>query len=270
MGNRIVKTIKAYSSIVRNMLITTLNFRIDFIFRLLGNIIYIILIYYLWKAIYAGQDQLKGLSFPDAFAYLGISSTIFVMVNTSMDWFLSSSIIHGRIMMDLILPLDYHMYLITRSAGIFINGFTTSAIPSTAFLIFVFNVHIPGGINILLGFVSLVFSFLISANFNFITGSLAFSSQSIWGIKIIKDNTILFLSGAIIPIQFFPAAVQPLLMALPFQTMFHTPAMVFLGRIETAESIKLILLQIGWTIALYFVGRFFFHKLKVKITINGG
>ena len=213
---------------------------------------------------------MNGLYFLEAFAYLGISSTIFVMVNTGMDWWLSSSIVHGRIMMDLILPLDLHGHLIARSAGIFINGFATSAIPSAAFLIFVFKINIPGGINILLGFISLVFSFLMSANINFITGSLAFSSQSIWGIKIIKDNTILFLSGAIIPLQFFPAAAQSFLMSLPFQTMYHTPAMVFLGKLETAESLKLIILQIGWTIGLYFIGRLFFHKLKVKITINGG
>lgn len=252
------------------MLITSLGFRIDFIFRLIGNMLYIGLIYFLWQAIYAGQGDMKGLSFLEAFTYLAINSTIFVMLNTNMDWWLSSQIVHGGIMMQLIQPLDLHAYMITRSAGAAINGFITSAVPSVAFMILVFNVYIPGGINILLGFSSLVFSFLMSANINFITGSLAFSSQSIWGLKIIKDNTILFLSGAVVPLQFFPPAMQALLLALPFQTMYHTPAMIFLGKAGTVESLKMILIQLSWTIALYLLGRLFFHKLKVKITINGG
>lgn len=262
---------KPYLSIIRNYLITSLMFRMDFILKTLGNFVYIILIYYLWKAIYTDPGRIMhGLSFADAFAYLSISGTVGILLHSPVDWFLSSSIIYGRIYMDLVLPLDFHMNIVSRGLASFVNLFITAGLTSFVFLIAVFRISVPIGPNIALFLISLIFAVFVSANIDFITGSLAFSSQSIWGIKIIKDQTILFLSGAIIPIQFFPATAQKILMALPFQSMFYTPVNILLGKFSGLQAVRMMLVQLFWIIVFFLLGRLFFVKLKKKLIINGG
>lgn len=262
---------KRYLAIIRSGLISQIFFRSNFIFSIVGSLLQMVLIYFLWKSIYAGQPEgLSSFPFMTAFTYLAVSGTIRGLVETWMEYPLSNSIIHGGILIDLILPMDLHFRTLANAFSLFIGKLITTAIPSFLVLFLVFKIPVPTGPNALLFSISVIFSLLISVNFEFFVGVSAFELESILGVKFVKDSIILFFSGAVIPIPFFPEAFQKVLMVLPFQAMYHTPASIFLGSFSTAQTFRMLLVQLLWLIFFMAAGRLFYRKLIVRLTINGG
>ncbi|MBN2353683.1 MAG: ABC-2 family transporter protein [Spirochaetales bacterium] len=262
---------RRYAAIVRNMFLESLNFRADFIFMVLGNLVGVFLAYYLWRAVYAGSGgTLHGLGFLQAFAYVAVSGCIFTMIETWAEWDLAMSISRGDIVLRLHLPLDLHLTTLVESLGIFLTRLVFTGVPFLLLIIFAFGVPVAAGINLIFFTVSLFFSFLISFNIDFIVGVTAFSFESVLGLKLIKDAVILFLSGAVIPLAFFPEALRPVLMVLPFQAMYYTPVNLLLGEKSIPESVLMLLIQAGWIAAFMTAGRLFHRKILGKLTVSGG
>ena len=262
---------RGYWSIIRRTFLESLSFRTNFIFMILGNVAGILLMYYLWRAVYAGSNgELNGLSFIYAFSYVAVSGSIFTMMETLAEWELAMDISDGDIVMKLYLPLDLHWLTMFESLGVFLFRLIFVGVPFIVFIIFVFQIPIPVGLNLVFFIISLFLSFLISINIDFMTGVSAFSFESVLGLKLVKDTVVLFLAGAVIPLPFFPKAVQSILMFLPFQAMYYTPVNLLLGGKAIAESLLMLLVQAGWIVFFTVIGRLFLKKTLGKLTVSGG
>ena len=64
--------LKKYFTLTRAGIIEGLQFRASAAVMVAGNILYLIVVYFLWKAIYAssGQDIVNGMTFTDTLIYL--------------------------------------------------------------------------------------------------------------------------------------------------------------------------------------------------------
>ena len=64
--------IKSWIALTRVSIMDFMQFRLSAFVMLIGNIIYLIVIYNLWKAIYASVDNttINGMSFNDTMIYL--------------------------------------------------------------------------------------------------------------------------------------------------------------------------------------------------------
>ena len=67
------------AALTRAGVVESLQFRLGTAATLFGNLIYLALVYYLWKAIYAssGTDVVNGMTFHDAMIYLILATAIF-------------------------------------------------------------------------------------------------------------------------------------------------------------------------------------------------
>ena len=65
-----------------------LNFRVSLIVTFVGNIIYLITIYFLWKAIYlsSGKETVNGMTFNDTMIYLVLATALFNMMEIFLVW----------------------------------------------------------------------------------------------------------------------------------------------------------------------------------------
>ena len=78
-------------------------------------------------------------------------------------------------------------------------------------------------------------------------------------------------SGALIPLQFFPDAVQRVLFWLPFQAIYHTPLMMITRPAQGLESfLPMILIQLFWAMALFILARLFYNQAIKVLRIAGG
>ena len=71
--------LKKYLSFTRAGIVEEMQFRASFIIMVVGNLLYLIVVYFLWKAIYAssGTDVVNGMTFSDTLIYLVLASALF-------------------------------------------------------------------------------------------------------------------------------------------------------------------------------------------------
>jgi len=250
---------------------TSLSYRTWMITATLTNLLYMLVIYFLWRAIYDGSPNLNGLTFEDSFLYLAISGTLYATYVTFTDFTISNDIRSGEITVDLLRPVDYQRILYSVNIGFLLTNVLFVVTPALLLIFFGFGLSIK--LNSMLFFMPLVlvFSFSLSFLFDYCVGTVAFYTESIWGVITAKETIVMALSGVIVPFAFFPESIQQWLQWTPFVAIFHTPVSILLGHADTFEKcLPLILNQVIWLMILLAFSRLWFRKASSVLTVNGG
>jgi ABC-2 type transport system permease protein len=143
--------------------------------------------------------------------------------------------------------------------------------PTFVIIGFVTNWAIPFGVNFLLFFPALFLARVISYYIDFFVGTISLYTESTWGINMAKEVLVLLMSGAIIPLAFFPDWLGQIAVFMPFQAIFNIPLQILLGRATTAAELATMFgTQLFWVAFMYIVGELFWKQSIKKITINGG
>ena len=109
---------KKYFALTRAGIIECVNYRIALAVMVFGNLLYLTLIYFVWKAIFAssGSDVVNGMTFESTMIYLVLATALFNFMEMYIVWEIGRDIQSGKIALnflerkktDLIL-LDYEM-----------------------------------------------------------------------------------------------------------------------------------------------------------------
>jgi ABC-2 type transport system permease protein len=263
--------VRSYLAVVKASFQAGLAYRSGFIFAILNNLAYMSIAFYLWWSIYQGREVLKGLTFNQTFLYITIASSLFVLLKTWTDWEISFQITEGSIIMSLVKPISFQLAMMAQSLGFSLMNFISVTLPSILFLIFVFRIPINVGVGFLFFPVALVFSFLLNTTIDYIIGLTSFYTESIWGISSTKEIIISFLSGMLIPLQFFPDAIQNVLKFLPFQAMYHLPLMMLTSPDQRpTDYLAMLGVQAFWVVVVFVFARFFYKRAIRVLRVSGG
>lgn len=263
---------RKYLKISKNNFMSGLVYRVHFFFTVFTNVMYIILTFFLWKSIYKNSSgTLNGMTFEQVFIYLALAASIGCFFQTFTEFRMSRNILSGNIINDLTKPLDYQLYTLFGVIGFGINNLISVTIPSMVIIFIMAGTHIDPGINILFFVVSVVLSFLIAFAIDYIVGLLSFYTESIWGVSNTKAVIVLLLSGAVVPLNFYPHWVRSVVELLPFHAIYNTPLTILLSKDLGLESyIYFVLNQLFWASVLFMLGRLFYRRSIKVVTVNGG
>lgn len=262
---------KSYLAVLRGSFLAGLAYRSGFIFAIVNNFVYMGIAYYLWRSIYQGRDTLKGMTFNQTFLYITVASTLIVLLKTWSDWEISSRILDGSIIMLLVKPINFQYFMLSQSLGFALMNLISITVPAILFLVFVFKVTFDFGIGLLFFPIALVFSFLLNTTIDYMVGLTSFYTESLWGISATKDIIITFLSGSLIPLQFFPEAMQKVLKLLPFQAMYHLPLMMLTEPNQPVENyFSMLGVQVVWLVVIFVLARLFYQRAIKVLRVSGG
>ena len=93
--------IKKYLALTRIGMMEELHFRLGTFVTILGNLIYLVMIFFLWKSIYAsaGTDSVNGMTFNDTLIYLVLAVALFNFLEMFIVWDMSRDIQSGGIVL---------------------------------------------------------------------------------------------------------------------------------------------------------------------------
>lgn len=265
--------LKKYLTFTRAGIVESLQFRSSIFVTILGNFIYLIITYYLWKAIYASVDSkvINGMSFADTMIYLVLASALFYFMEVYLVWDMGRSIQTGKIVLDLLKPIPYQSFMFWYSSGSCLMSFIITFLPTAVLVYIVTKGAIHLGINLLFFMAGVVLALLINYFINFIVGTICIHTESIWGVNIMKEVIVLLFSGATIPIAFFPEKLRTLIFYMPFQAIYNTPLRLLITpNMSRQERLQLLLIQLFWVVVLYGISKLFWNISIKKITVNGG
>lgn len=175
---------------------------------------------------------------------------------------------------NLIKPIDYRLSLIARAVGGVVYEFFVPGIfiwiGVGVYRIRGLHMPLTGVGTILLYLLSCIMSFLIYVLFDFCFGMIAFFTTYIFGMQMAKQALLRFLSGALIPLSFFPETIQRLFDFLPFSSMVYTPVMIYLGKYQGTELAFVLFRQFLWVALLYGFGFLIWKQVTKRLVVLGG
>lgn len=253
-----------------------LAYRISFFGFILGDILQIAVSFYLWSAIFTSSSSptMNGFTKNDMMVYIIISFITAMTIGSGTEWIIGGEVRSGEIAINLIRPINYRIRLMAQALGSIFWQFIAIFMPIWITMVSVryFTLgELPPHIGTIgLYLLSLILGFIIWFLFNFCFGLFAFYVTYTWGLNMFKDTLVKFISGAIIPIVFFPDWFQKILMFLPFGSINYTPVMIYLNKYTGNETLRVLGIQVLWVIILYVFSRFLWSKATKRLTIMGG
>lgn len=265
--------LKKYLTLTRAGIIESLQFRLATVVMVIGNLLYLIIVYYLWKAIYAsvGTEVVNGMTFTDTLIYLVLATALFNFMEMYTVWEMGRNIQTGKIVLDLLKPMEYQRYLFWSFSGTFVTQFFFTFLPTFIVVALVTHGAIPLGCNLLYFIISVVMAVSINYSIDFLVGTICLYTESIWGINIMKQVIVLLLSGATIPIAFFPEPLKTIMYYLPFQSIYNAPLTILLNGNSDSQQLLITLgTQVFWCAVMTLLSKLFWKLSLRQITVNGG
>ncbi len=227
-----------------------------------------------WAFYQGGKEQFP-MTFSELSSYIWMQQAFLAMF---MAWFfdndLFESITTGSIAYELCRPCDlYTMWFIKNMA----IRLSRTALRCAPVLLIASCLPAPFGLSLppnaamgLLFLFSLILGFLVLISFSMLIYISAFYTISPMGIRILAIPIVEFFAGSVMPIPFFPKALQPVFYSLPFASMQNTPFLIYAGHLGGAEALRRIALQLFWFAALLIVGRMLMKRALKKVVVQGG
>lgn len=260
-----------YQGVVRGGFMGNLAYPLSFFMMFITNLIYISVLYFLWKAVYSGRPTLHEMTFHQAFIYVALAGSIVILFRTGADYHISWRVLNGYISLDLAKPIDFQLMILANETGMLFMRAAAITLPSIlAILVFVQG-DVLLGVNIPFFLLSLIGAFVLSFAIDFTVGLAAFYTEALWGISASKDVLISFLAGGLLPLSFFPEGARQILSVLPFQAIYSVPLQIATNAsLSVDDYIKMIAVQVFWAVVFVAGSRLIFARVIKRLTINGG
>ena len=229
---------------------------------------------FLFRAVYAGLPEgtvLGGYDESSIVTYIAIAWIGRSLTFNNIDRELSTQVTEGNIAMNLMKPIDFQAMTFFGALGEAGFRLTLFTLPISIVIFPLFGVQGPASpIAAAASFVSFFLAFAVNSGVNFVVGTFALRMKSIYGLIRAKYVLLEFLTGALIPLSFFPGAMRTIVEHLPFASIGYVPVTIWMGQ-RTGAALGLALLeQASWAVALYAIGAALWRWGVRRTTVQGG
>ncbi len=266
---------KQYLSFFRIRFVAGLQYRAAALAGIVTQFAWGFLSVLMYKAFYESNPDAFPMEFSQLVTYLWLQQAFLALF---MPWLFEQdifdSVVSGNVAYELCRPCDTYNMWFARNAATRLSNTVLRCMPIlivTAFLPAPFRMTLPAGwLNAALFLVSMILGFLVQVSISLIIYISAFYTVSAQGIKMLSITLTEFLSGAVIPIPFFPEAVQKVFNALPFASIQNTPFLIYVGYTGGAEAAIAVALQAVWLVVIIVAGRLLIGHAMKKVVVQGG
>jgi ABC-2 type transport system permease protein len=226
---------------------------------------------FVYVALLKDRGAVGGLDMRDAITYVIVSQSLLMAMSAFGNRDLSEAIIRGEIISDLCRPTDFYLLWAAIDLGRGVYFLIFRGIPTYVLGAILFGIRVPADPLTWGAFtLCLLTGMVVSFAFRFIANSLAFWTTDARGLNYLTNTVVMFFSGFIVPLNFFPPGLRTLTEWLPFRALAHLPISVYLGKVDGAELAGALVQQALWLVALAAIGRFVLSRMVRRLAINGG
>jgi ABC-2 type transport system permease protein len=245
-------------------------YRLAYVSGIVTNAFFGAMLCYVYLAVYAGRETVAGYTIGDSISYLWAAQAMISLGGAWLSSELAQSIRTGDVAVDLMRPWNYYFYWVSRQIGDKAFNFLIRGTLTYAVGVIFFEARLPALAG-LPGFIlSITFSIIISCAFTFLICATAFWMLDNNGVINISSIMSMFFSGFLIPLAFFPPWLSTIAQLLPFQAITSVPVQIFLGRLQGAELLSALALQVFWAVVLTAAALGLMRLAMRKIVIQGG
>lgn len=261
----------AYLSLMINAMHQALAYRSRIILSMLGNGIWIVVVYYLWRSVYTAQSQVMGYSWDSMRTYLVLAYALNVLISFGSTTRLYNLVRTGEIAQELLRPVNYlgQQLVITLGAAL-IEGLL-SAILALGLGIILVGILPPASLPAALLFLpSIMLGFLIKFLISFLFSLLCFWTINGIGLVWAQMALVNLFSGALVPLVFLPGWLGQLAAWAPFQGIIATPLAIYQGSVVGWDMLRALVVQLLWVLTLWALTGLIWRPAIRALDIQGG
>ncbi|MES2470820.1 MAG: ABC-2 family transporter protein [Patescibacteria group bacterium] len=240
-----------------------LNYRFSVMAYRVGEMVEVLVVVLMWTAIYSNEmGTIKGFSMEEMITYVLVGNLCAVAARNFLTSYVSRDIELGRLSTFLIKPISYIKYVFVNELGRMFLSTIISVTTQAAIIVFfankiVFNTDIRYlGIIVVMVFLAFIMELLLS----FSIGMIAFWTDEVDGIYTTIERVKRFFAGGYFPLSLLPASLAVASSYLPFAYSFFIPAQLYLKKIDLAQGIKGLVVQVVWIILLSLILAFIWKR----------
>lgn len=262
---------KRYIGLARNEFMSALTYREHFITSFFTELLFFIVLFFLWKAIYAGRDTIAGMTMEQTYVSISLATCLFRCLSGGIDWEMHFQMLQGDIIIRMVKPVDYMYQMLFMKIGGMITNLVTYLLPVFVVITILFPGTIHFGANIPIFILCMCISFFVMFTFEFIIGIFTFYTESVWGLSTIKDLIVSFFAGVQVPVAFFPAWLKVVAGVLPFKSLYNDPMQILMnGSLGWNDYTRVLGFQMVWGLLFWMLARVMYAVMQKKIIVNGG
>ena len=249
-----------------------ITYRFDYFMGILNGFLYVFIFTSLWRALYSQfpQQSHSGFTLSGIITYAVLAMAIRISF-TMDDTVIYKKVQDGSVAMDLLRPVSFFYMNLAECVGHSLFHLFARAVPilliSALFFDLSFDVSAVG---VLAFAVSALMGYMIIFMLNYLIGLLAFWFLEVFPFMLFKYALITLFSGGIVPIDFFPEFMKPMVAMLPFQYILYAPTVILMGHSGASEAVSLMSGQFAWIMALSLACRLAWRTGRNKLVIQGG
>ena len=267
---------KKYWHVLNVGIQNNLTYRFNFLARTVFGFIPLIAVLYVWLTIYSGKGrgaEVGSYTLAEMISYYLLATIVDALTAVNEDdWQIAADIKDGNISQFVLKPIDYLVYRLFLFFSGRITYLAVAAIPLTVFVLCLHQYFVlpPDWTT----FVVFLFSTFLTALLQFFM-SYAMAMLAFWVLEVSTFIFILFAfeyiaSGHLFPLDILPAGLARLLSFTPFPYQLYFPVTIYMGKVQSAELGRGLLIQIFWVMAAYGMARFMWQRGLKKYSAVGG
>lgn len=249
--------LKPYKGVFRAGLSNAVEYRTNF---LVETVVWLIVSgavnIYLWYAVYesSGQNSLAAMTLPQMMGYIACATISASLCRKGrMERATGEEIRTGELNKYLVKPISHLWYIISASSA-------ERVIALQLTVVFALIVGMPLAyyssvslslVGCLLAVPILLCGMLIHSLLALMLSYLAFWLDEVWTFHVVKDISLWFLSGQMLPLNTLPSSALAISHLLPFQYIAYVPASLMVGMIPAREALPYLVGAVIWVGIMY-------------------
>jgi ABC-2 type transport system permease protein len=232
-----------------------------------------------FAAFYGANAAAAPISLGDAITYVWLGQALLALLPWLADPEIGQAVRSGGVGYDRLRPLDAYGYWYARTLG----WMLARALPRAVLMVLAAGVILP-----LVGLEAwawrppsdLTAASLFIPAFALMTALAAAvvmlanivvaASLNERGVNAVLTPLVIVFSGSLLPLNFYPDALQPLLHLQPFAGLVDIPFRIYFGNLTGGAALQGLALQAGWAVVLIGLGRLTMERVMRRLEMQGG
>ncbi len=222
-------------------------------------------------ALYGARTQVAGITVKEAITYTGLSQATIGFVSL-FGWVeLMNTVYTGSVGSDLLKPISYYNFWLAQDLGRAAGQLLLRGLPMMLAYALIFGIPVPETAAQWLGlFIAMVFAWLVSFSWRFLINLAAFWVPNATGFIRMAFMASWFLSGFLMPLNYYPDWFVKICQFTPFPHMISTILEAYLGLLTGYNLVVAILFQASWAVLLIALGQVVLRLGIRRLVILGG
>ncbi len=222
-----------------------------------------------WTALYAQNVAPAGVPLDAIITYTAIALLMSIILEIDGTRLIQTRVREGTIATDLMKPINLVLFFFSDGVGQTLLH-ALLIVPALILTLFIVHVDVPAPATLAAFALSFALGYVVNFLLNFTMNAIAFWTLETFAIQLMVRWVSDLLGGQIVPLIFFPAALQQIVLALPFAAIYSTPLLIYLGNIPPAQYAAALGLQALWIAVFAAVSATIWRAAQRHIVIQGG